>query len=76
MDCHQALRILLLSDSHSNIDNFEKVLDWIKAENKSYDLVFLSGDLCNLPNKGEEKDFDQAQIEEETKLIRETVQRL
>ena len=54
------MRILLLSDIHLSLQNLEKLYEWLG--DKKYDYVFASGDLCNLPNKGNEEDFDQEQI--------------
>ena len=58
------MRILLLSDIHLSLENLEKLYDWL--QDKKYDFVFASGDLCNLPNKGVEEEFDQEEIENST----------
>lgn len=45
------VRILLLADSHTNGANLNRLAEWLKAVNPSYDMVFLLGNASNLTNK-------------------------
>lgn len=60
----ERLEILLLSDIHLNLEYIAQMLEWVETsrKGKKYDFVFMSGDLCNLPNSGPIEKFDQAEV--------------
>lgn len=45
------LRVLVLSDSHNHGGYFNKLSDWLKTFNPSYDIVILLGNSTNMVNK-------------------------
>jgi len=42
------LSILVTSDIHLSFENIEKLRNWVKKNNKKFDLIFNTGDFCNL----------------------------
>lgn len=73
----RTLKVLLMSDCHGNVLNFEQLHEWVREQHPvRYDYVFIPGDMCDVPNKGEEKDFDQVEIERATNQIRVIIQKV
>ena len=72
------LNILLLSDLHLNDDLLEAMLAQVQQRHQTrpYHYVFMSGDLCDLPNSGPESEFDQVAIREAHDRIKNWVARV
>lgn len=42
------LRLLLVSDTHLNLERISKLVEWVVEEAQEYDFIVLSGDIINL----------------------------
>ncbi|KAG4084368.1 Metallo-dependent phosphatase [Neocallimastix lanati (nom. inval.)] len=56
------ISILVTSDIHLSFEDLERLRNWIKKNNKKFDLIFNAGDFCNL-NKEQALEDDTGYLE-------------